>query len=116
MTRPPWYLVPEVLDILSVIRGKELRIVNRQAFYGSNRDDWQDFDDGFVSSLDAWLAKAFDEGGYDCRTRVCDLVAAVTGQRLSGIHFLSDEPELLQLADAVDAALDARVFEERMAA
>lgn len=104
MTGTLWYLAPEVLDVLALIRGTTLKVTACTDTIGRIREEWQRFDDVFVSSLEAW------RGEIDPRARAhaCDVAAAVTGQRLVGTHYLSDEPALIAIRDAVNVALAAR--------
>jgi hypothetical protein len=94
----PWYLHPQVLELLAVMRGTELRTVWGRDSFG---DEYHRFADPLVSSLEAWAAhlQLFSS------VRARDVAAAVTGARLVGVHSLSDEAGLIALGDEIDGAL-----------
>ena len=106
MPHTPWYLAAEVLDVLALIRGETLAVTSCTDDTGRVREEWQRFDDVFVSSLEAW------RGHLDPASPVlaCDVAAAVTGMRLVGTHYLSDEAGLVAIRDRVAAALAGRAI------
>lgn len=109
MAQPtPWYLADPVLDILELIRGTTLKVVQREHRYVITREQWDAFDDVFASSLEAWHGHL--HGGFRCMAH--DVICAVTGQRLAGIHTRDDDDRLRAIADEVSDALATRSMAE----
>lgn len=100
-----WFEKLEVLDILAMIWDDTgLLVENREQTFGNKRETWQEFTDGFVTSLETWRCQIDPYA----RPSAQDVAAAATGIRLCNVHWLSDEEGLLTLRAEIDAALAAR--------
>lgn len=94
-----WYLNPGPLAIIERIRDHELVVCTKRDTYLTTADEWQRFDDVFVSSLDAW----HEQDGRCSAIGAQQVACAATGQRLVGDW--TDEAVLLRLRGEIDAAL-----------
>lgn len=117
----PWYLAAEALPILASLRANPPRCEARRDTYVLTRDDWSRYTGERVDRLkaiyDRELERLCNMDPYP-RARIeqfmgqgdaQDVIAAVLGQTLPGIHFLSDFPRLAAIFRNVDAALAAAV-------
>jgi hypothetical protein len=103
----PWHHTPAALDLIAVLFCTSLPVENRSHTYVITRDEWQAFTGPLYAQLEAaW--RAFEPSDIHPR----DVAAAVTGQRLRGVHFIDDEPRLLALRDELAAVVVLRTMGE----
>ena len=113
----PWYLTPEALPILASLRADPPRIEHCSDVYVLTRDDWSRYTGARVDRLTAIYSAELErlsavEPFPDSEARALieqgspqDVIAAVLGQWLPGIHFVSDTARLARIRADVDAAL-----------
>lgn len=101
----PWHLTPTVLDTIAAMRRHlPLRVETRRHEHVITTDEWQAFNDPFVSSLAAWRNQIDPYSPVMAE----DVAAAVSGQRLRGVHWIGDDAGLDALRAEIDAAMAAR--------
>jgi hypothetical protein len=99
----PWHQTPAALDVIATLFRTSLPIEDRAHTYVTTRDEWQVFTGPLYAQLEAvWRASE----PSDIHPR--DVAAAVTGQRLRGVHFLCDEAGLLALQGELEEVLFGR--------
>lgn len=115
----PWYLTASALSVLASLRANPPRREVRFDTYAQTRDEWHQYAGERVDRLTAihaaMIRRVEASGAAVEQMRAAyrqpkpqDVIAAVLGEHLSGIHFNSDLPRLAGIRDRVDAALAVR--------